>query len=236
MIRLTVSFCWGKISRMSESLENTTRSGASSPGEVQELFEQLIGLAGPEEREAWKRAGTDPVDQEKLVAAIRQIADVLIVQGEVGAAVQFVHKKHVFNLRPLAWPTVILIVEKAVVAIAPGLDSALLPFIDLAAYAEKAREVFRRLDDDEVDVFGVVCDLNRNSSVAPSVVNPDAHPTVAGVTAYLISKKFELTETITSNYIENLLESLVKKGALLRVGGKMGVILFEPTFLGKKGD
>jgi len=131
---------------------------------------------------------------------------------------------------------VILILEKIAVVIAPVLDSALLPFLDLAAYAEKAREIYRRLDDDEVDVFGVVCDLNRTSAVAPSVVNPDAHPTAKGVTGYLTSKQFELSEPVTLSYVERLLESLVKKGALLRVEGKMGVILFEPTFLGKKGE
>ena len=221
---------------MSEPIGNNAQSGSSSLGEVKELFDQLIGLAGPAESDKWKRVGADPIVQEKVVAAIREIAAVPIVQGEVGAAVQVVYKKHVFNLRPLAWPTIILIIEKVAVAFAPGLESALLPFLDVAAYAEKAREIYRRLNDDEVDVFGVVCDLNRTSTVAPSVVNPDAHPTAKGVTAYLVSKQFELTEPVTLTYIEKLLESLVKKGALLKTEGPMHVILFEPTFLGKKGE
>ena len=221
---------------MSEPNIRSEHSEVSGPSEVQELFDQLVGLVGPAEGESLLRAGTDPVVPEKFVTAIKQIAEIPIVQTEGGAAVQFVLKKHVFNVRPLVWPTLVLIVEKVAVAIAPGLESALLPFIDLAAYAETAGEIYRRLTDDEVDVFGAVCDLNRTSAFAPSVVDRNAHPTPDGVMAYLVSKKFELSEPITLNYIQGLLDSLVKKGGLIKIEGKLDVTLYEPTFLGKKGE
>jgi hypothetical protein len=121
----------------------------------------------------------------------------------------------------------------ATIMVAPGLDSPLLPVIDLADFAEKLRNIYRRMDDDDqVDVFGTVSELYKNSTYL-SVIDPNAHPTASGVESFLRRRPGGYPLTPGSK-VEDILAVLVDKGALLKSDGTSGEVVYAPTFLGKK--
>jgi len=199
----------------------------SQLSEDQELFGQLLKWADLSQDPRWQAIA--PEDRDKIVNAIKEIAALPVTQAEVGAPVQFVCKKRVFNLRPLVLPAVVAILVKATVIIVPGLDSALLPLLDLLGFAEKAREVYEKLNDDEVDVFGAIAELYTESELRHSITDPNAHPTAKGVKEWFVTKGFQAPEDI-----DGILQSLAKKGALLDEQSVGEQILYSPTFLGRK--
>lgn len=202
---------------------------APPPSEEQQLFEQLTewsGLAGDPQ---WQAIAASPDARAQLVAAVKELAALPNVQAETGAPVQFVYKKHVFNLRPLVKTTVSAILVKAAVLLAPGLESPLLEVMEALHFLEEAGEIYRKLTDDEVDVFGAVVDLHTVSELRRALSNPDDHPTAAGVAAWFTAKGFEAPSDLAG-----LLNSLVKKGALQGDPLADGAVLYSPTFLGKK--
>ena len=149
--------------------------------EEQQLFDQLV---------EWVKSSTDPKcqaislqpeDRDRIVNAIKEIASIPIAQAEEGARVQFVVKnKYVFNLRPMVVPAVVAILVKATVIVVPGLDSALLPVLDALNFAEKARDVYKKLTDDEVDVFGAVSDLYTAGEICHTIF-------LSGVTSKVVT-------------------------------------------------
>jgi hypothetical protein len=198
--------------------------------EEQQLFDQLV---------EWVKSSTDPKcqaislqpeDRDRIVNAIKEIASIPIAQAEEGARVQFVVKnKYVFNLRPMVVPAVVAILVKATVIVVPGLDSALLPVLDALNFAEKARDVYKKLTDDEVDVFGAVSDLYTAGEICHSVTNPYAHPTADGVKHWFAQKRYQAPQDI-----DGILRSLIQKGALIGHQLAEGQTLYAPTFLGKE--
>ncbi|WP_321474280.1 hypothetical protein [uncultured Paludibaculum sp.] len=199
------------------------------PSEDRELFDQLMEWSGLGEDPRWQTIADQPETRARIVAAVKQIAELPNVQAEQGVPVQFVYKKHVFNLRPLVVPVVVSIFVQATLFVAPGLDSALIPVLEAIDYAEKVREVYRVLTDDEVDVFGAVADLHKESELQRGLTNPGAHATAFGVRAWFERKDYEAPSDI-----DGTLASLVKKGALLGDTLADGQTLYSPTFLGKK--
>jgi hypothetical protein len=194
-------------------------------GHLLDLFETLAQASGDQR---WTDESQHPTERAKIVAALDEIAELPIAGYEDAATVSFVVGKHVINIRPVIYPTVVLMLMHAAVAVAPGLESPLLLAGDIAAYAEKLGKLYRKLSPDQVDVFGAVSDLYRMSKW-PSVTNPNAHPTLHGVEAWFQTKKIEPPTA----KIEEVLRSLVDAGALESEGDGVDAV-YKPTFLGKK--
>lgn len=83
------------------------------------------------------------------------------------------------------------ILVKTAVLMAPGLESPLLEALEAIHFLEEAGEIYRKLTDDEVDVFGAVVELHTVSELRRGLSNPDAHPTAAGVATWFTAKGFE---------------------------------------------
>lgn len=197
--------------------------------EDQQLFEQLMEWSGLAGDPNWQAIAVQPEAHARVVNAVKDLAALPNVQAEAGAPVQFVYKKHVFNLRPLVKTTVVAALVKTSILISPGLESPLLHVLEAIHFLEELGSIYRTLTDDEVDVFGAVVELYSDSELRRGISNPDAHPTAAGVTAWFAGKGYEAPPNV-----EELLQSLVKKGALLDESLATGSVLYAPTFLGKK--
>lgn len=195
------------------------------------LFQQLLDAAHLNSDPRWRQLAADPQAVHDLVAAATGLAAQPKLQAEPGAAVQFVVGHRVFNLRPLVWPAVVAALVHVTVIVAPALESPLLNVVDAVEVLRELGDVYRTLDDDEVDVFGAAADLYAGSKRHPELTNPDAYPTAAGVTAWFLSHGYEPPDDIPG-----ALHSLVHKGALLADEMHGGQSLYRPTFLGKKRD
>jgi hypothetical protein len=216
-----------RISRMSESSENQPQI---SQEEEQELFDQLVEWANGSKNVRWQNAAKNPETRVKAVEAIREIASLPQTQIEEGASPSYVFAgRHVFNFRAFVLPTIVLILEKVSVMVVPGLDSALLPVLDLIGYAGEAHKIYRKLTPDETAVFGAICDRYRLAKFGPSVTNPKLHPTAKGAQAWFEENKYQAPDDI-----EEVLDSLCDKGALLRTKTADGITIYETSFLGKK--
>ncbi len=212
---------------MSDLLENLPQI---SPEEEKELFEELVKWADGSSNIRWQNAANDPGTRAKAVGAILDIASEPKTRTEQGAEPSVVLAgKYVFNFRAFVIPAIVLMLEKVSVMVAPGLDSALLPVIDLVGFATEARKVFRVLDPDEMAVFGAICARFEVAEFGHSITNPKLHPTAEGAESWFIENHYQVPDDI-----EGLLESLYEKGALLRTKAKDGVTIYQPSFLGKK--
>jgi hypothetical protein len=207
---------------MSDSERGFTSEGAPAEGLVLELF----ALAGVDHDARWQRIAKDPEAVHKLAAGIAAVAALPIVQADAGGAVPLVYKNHVINIRPFVIPVLVAAVVHVAITIAPSLESALIPWLDIVDFLEKAGEVYRHLDDDEVDVFGAVAALWTISKRAPSVTDPSLHPTADGIGRWFLNKGYEAPPNVDA-----ILESLRKKGAVSVEDG-----LYRPSFLGARRD
>ncbi|MBN9657513.1 MAG: hypothetical protein J0H49_05010 [Acidobacteria bacterium] len=197
--------------------------------EDQQLFEQLMEWSGLSAEPNWQAIAAQPAARAQIVNAVKQLAALPNAQAETGAPVQFVLSKHVFNLRPLVKTAVIAVLVKTSILISPGLESPLLHVLEAIHFLEDLHGVYQQLSDDEVDVFGATVELYSESELRRGISDPAAHPTAAGVTAWFAAKGYEAPPNV-----DRLLESLVKKGALLGETLPDGSVLYEPTFLGRK--
>ncbi|MGC4055995.1 MAG: hypothetical protein QM757_44880 [Paludibaculum sp.] len=197
--------------------------------EDQQLFEQLMEWSGLSGDPNWQAIATQPAARAQIVNAVKELAALPNAQAETGAPVQFVFRKHVFNLRPLVQHAVVAVLVKTSILISPGLESPLLHVLEAIHLLEDLHGVYKHLSDDEVDVFGATVELYSESELRHGISDPTAHPTAAGVTAWFVAKGFEAPPDVGL-----LLESLVKKGALLSEKLPDGSELYEPTFLGRK--
>lgn len=187
---------------------------------------QLFELAGVNQDARWHTVAENPEAVQRLEDSLAAIAALEATQADTGETVPFVYKSHVINFRPFVVPVLVAAVVHVAVTVAPSLDSALIPWLDIVAFLEKAGELYRHLDDDEVDVFGAVAALWTLSARYSSVTDPGMHPTVEGVGRWFLSKGFEPPPNV-----KNVLESLEKKGAVVSENG-----LYRPSFLGSRGD
>jgi hypothetical protein len=191
--------------------------------EAEQITRQLFEWVDSYAEEPWKQVGISSEGTERVAGALLEIAGIPVVQGDTETFVPFVYRSNVVNLRPLVIPALVAAVVKIAVTVAPSMESPILPWLDLLAVLEKTGEIYRHLDDDEVDVFGVVSVLWTRSQVAPSVTDPSLYPTAEGVRQW-----FEDRGLHSPSNLHAILESLKEKGALLTKGS-----FYEPSFLGK---
>lgn len=201
------------------------------PPEDAQLFQQLLIAAHLETDPRWQQLAAQPDAVHGLVSDVGSLATQRNLQAEAGPSVQFVVGRHVFNLRPLVWPAVVAVLVHVTVVAMPALESPLLYWVDAADLLKELGSVYRSLSDDEIDVFGAVAALHADRELRRGLTNPDAHATLAGVTAWFPANDYEAPPGIPA-----ILHSLVHKGALLADELEGGQSLYRPTFLGKKED
>ena len=201
-------------------------SEPSEDGQTDTLVQDLLAWAGKEHDPLWRQL----VDKSEALTAvskgIRGISTLPNLQPTSTQKTDFVYKQHVVSIRPIIMPVIVAAVAKVVIAINPALDSALLPWLDLVAILERLREIYSRLNDDEITTFGVATALWDQGVLAPSISNPSVHPTRAGILETLKREQLLAPADIT-----HTLQSLVKKGALAHEGE-----LYRPSFWGSKQD
>jgi hypothetical protein len=185
-----------------------------------QLLQSLFESAGVDER--WQAVVESPEACEKITNELKALAAMPIVRAEQDEVTSFIYKSHIINLRALVWPVLVASVVHVAVTVAPAMDSALLPWLDVAALLEKVRTIYRHLNDDEVDVFGAISALYTMSERSLSVVDPNLHPTARGVRNWFTREGYESPPDT-----DGILKSLVEKGALIKSGD-----LYTPSFLG----
>jgi hypothetical protein len=183
---------------------------------------QLFAWSGIERDERWRQVAMSAEASERMAAALLAIAEIPVVQAQTLASVPLVCRSHVINIRPLVVPVLVAAIVRIAVAVDPTLDSRLLPWLDMAALLDKISEIYRHLDDDEVDVFGAASELSTRSLEAPSVADPMIYPSADGIRNWFVERSVRPPQNL-----EAILESLTKKGALVTRGS-----LYAPSFLG----
>lgn len=196
--------------------------------EDQQIVQQWLRWAGLESDPSWQAVLADPEASAKIAARLRELAAVEETQAEPGAGVQAVFGHSVFNFRPLIMPVLKTIAAIGKMYSSPDEKGAHVALDAALDWLENLPDVYRGLNDDEVDVYGAVVDLDGQRKIAPSVTNPLLYPTEAGVRAWFSRSSIEGPN---DGDLPKILESLVTKGAVLKEGD-----FYTPTFWGKKKD